>query len=71
MRISLPDLDAPDYAGLRHLHMYAYVNPSMQRDTMIKANLPQTASLLNVSPDTVRRRLRSGSLVGERDERGH
>ncbi len=38
---------------------------------MIKANLPQTASLLNVSPDTVRRRLRSGSLVGERDERGH
>ncbi|MGO4740336.1 hypothetical protein AB4099_27610 [Bosea sp. 2KB_26] len=38
---------------------------------MTKASLPETANLLNISMDTVRRRVRSGALVGERDERGH
>ena len=37
---------------------------------MAKASITEAASMLNMSVDTVRRRLRSGALEGERDERG-
>jgi len=37
---------------------------------MAKMNISEAASRLNVSVDSVRRRLRSGALNGARDERG-
>ena len=38
---------------------------------MLKASISEAATRLNVSVDTVRRRLREGALSGERDSRGH
>ncbi|WP_156585660.1 hypothetical protein [Ensifer sp. Root31] len=37
---------------------------------MVKASVTEAASRLNVSVDSVRRRLRSGAIAGERDNRG-
>ncbi len=37
---------------------------------MVKVSVTEAASRLNVSIDSVRRRLRSGSVMGERDQRG-
>src|SRR3712207_1958792 len=37
---------------------------------MVRANINEAANRLKVSVDTVRRRLKNGSLVGEQDERG-
>lgn len=37
---------------------------------MAKLSVTEAASHLNVSVDSVRRRLKSGMIVGERDERG-
>jgi hypothetical protein len=50
----------------------AYACLCMMREVMVmpKASITEAASMLNMSVDTVRRRLRSGALEGERDERG-
>jgi hypothetical protein len=37
---------------------------------MVRVSVTEAASRLNVSVDSVRRRLRSGAVMGERDERG-
>jgi hypothetical protein len=52
------------------LHMRAYASASIVEAHMTKMNIAAAASRLNVSVDSVRRRLRSGAIDGARDERG-
>jgi hypothetical protein len=50
------------------LHMRAYASASIVEAHMTKMNIAAAASRLNVSVDSVRRRLRSGAIDGARDK---
>jgi hypothetical protein len=50
--------------------MLAYAGASIAEAMVTKMNISTAASRLNVSVDSVRRRLRSGAITGTRDERG-